>query len=141
MDSNQGTDPTTADQNNTAGANDTNLKDGEILPGLSYQDLLNKDLIELMGSTDMPEAQKNEQYEKMLATIKSRVLGQLVKKMTEDQFNRFQKALQEKNEAEVNTIIEETKIDVPKLYAEEAILYKLQMVSLMRQKDQNTKEE
>lgn len=141
MDSNIGTDTNATGQNNVAGANDTNLKDGEILPGLSYQDLLNKDLIELMGSTDMPEDQKNQEYEKMLATIKSRVLGQLVKQMTEDQFNRFQKALQEKNENEVNTIIEETKIDVPKLYAEEAILYKLQMVSLMRQKDQNTKEE
>lgn len=105
-------------------------------------DILTKDILELLGAEKMTAAEKATIYNKMLQTIQNRILVRIVDALTEEQYAEFKKILEENNEEKFAEFYQKTGLDLAQLYAEEALLYKIEIVNLVdNSSDQNDQKE
>lgn len=93
--------------------------------------ILDKDLLDLMGVANMPDNEKAELYQKMAATIQDRVLLRVDDALDEDGRKQFGEIIDTGDQAKTNEFLTSKGIDVPKLLVQEAMLYKLEMMSLL----------
>lgn len=98
------------------------------------KDILDKDLLELMGAKDMPEDKKAELYEKMAKTVQDRAVARIDDQLDEQGRAEFIKLIDEGDKVKVEEYLRSKNIDVAKLLIEEAIIYKTQMMSMLKQK-------
>jgi|GEM_PF-2308739 len=114
----------------TAGAAQTPPPSNFFLPGISYDDFIQKDILDLMGAQDMPSEQKAELYESMVATIQDRVILRLLEMMSDDDYAELENSVDVKDATKFGEIIQRNNIDLPQVFAEEALTYKIEMVNL-----------
>lgn len=93
---------------------------------------LNADILKLMGAENMPAEQKDRIYQKMMDTIQNRVLLQLVDSLSEEQYQEFKQIIEKNDEEEFAVFAQKAGINLSQLYAEEALLYKIEMVNLIK---------
>lgn len=122
--------PVTASTNNNAVQDD-----------FPVEDYLNKDILEMMGVEDLPNDKKEEIYNKMMSTIHERVMARVVDSLSEEQFAKLKEILKENSEEKFAQFAEETGIDLPQIYSEEALIYKIEMVNLVKNSKNDNKEE
>ncbi len=96
----------------------------------SVDDIINKDVLELMGAQNMPEAQKNELYNQMLRTIQNRVIAKVGEMLDEKDMDEWDKLAKESDPAKANQFLESKSIDVEQLMLQESLAYKAQMVAM-----------
>lgn len=96
------------------------------------QDILTKDILELIGADNMADEDKAEIYNKMMETIHNRVMARLFDMFTEEQFEKLKQILKSNNEEGFEKLVQETGIDIPQIYSQEALLYKVEMVNLLK---------
>lgn len=99
---------------------------------INYQDpadLIDKDIFELMGIKNAPEETKKEITDNMMATIQNRVMARILDKLDEEQVKEFEKLVDTGKEEEINKYLEEKGINVAQLSAEEALLYKTELLN------------
>lgn len=116
------------DSNNQAG----NI--GSILPNISTDDLINKDIFELMGAEKIPEATKNDLMNKMLQIIQGRVMDRIIEMLSEDDYKDLVVALDKNDSAAVTRIMIQNKINPTELFTEEAALLKIEFANITNQK-------
>ena len=100
------------------------------LPGISYDEFLEKDILDLMGVRDMPDDQKAELYDTMVATIQDRIILKLLEMMSDEDYNDLQNSVDVKDATKFEQIIQRNHVDLPQIFAEEALAYKIEMVNL-----------
>ena len=131
---NQGQSNLVADTDNgvnvidNASAGDTSsLSSGDT----STEDILNKDILELMGAKNMPEEKKQELYQKMMETIKNRAMQRAVSSISEADKALFNQIVEQGEKAPIENFLRERNIDIKKLMVQEAVYYKIEMKEMV----------
>ena len=95
-------------------------------------DILNKDILELMGAKDMPEEQKQALYKKMLQTIQNRVIARIARELAPADNAHWQKLAETGDQKKMADFLNSKGIDINKLMFQEAVLYKTELVELSK---------
>jgi hypothetical protein len=98
---------------------------------LSYDDIIDKDILELMGAKDMTPEEKEETYKKMLETIQNRVFARIGDVIKDEDVEEMRKAIEKGDKTEYLTFLKSKGVNLEKIYAEEALIYKIEMVDLI----------
>jgi len=129
-------------QNTTADANTIVApKNNYFLPGITFDDFVDKSIIDLLGLKKMAPAEQDKLIKTMMDTIQSRVEGRIINTLADDEFTKMKAALNNKDEEMFFEIIKRSNIDIEALYAEEALLYKIELVNMVQQSNLASKEE
>jgi hypothetical protein len=94
--------------------------------------IFDQDLLDLMGASNMPPEQKADLYEKISNTIQDRVLLRVDDALDEDGRKQFGQIIDTGDQAKTNEFLTSKGLNIPKLLIEEAVLYKLEMMSLLK---------
>jgi hypothetical protein len=94
--------------------------------------IFDQDLLDLMGASNMPPEQKADLYEKMANTIQDRVLLRIDDALDEEGRHQFAKIIDTGDHEKTNEFLISKGLNIPKLLIEEAVLYKLEMMSLLK---------
>ena len=97
-------------------------------------EIMDKDILDLMGAQNMTPEEKEELYQKMIETIEMRVLARVDDQLSDQDVEQIKKAVEEKNKDAFFQVLTAKGIDVDKIYAEEALVYKFEMIELMNNK-------
>lgn len=102
------------------------------LDDLSYEEIVDKDIIELLGAQDFSDEEKGLLYEKMLETIRTRMMIRFDNTLTEEEKEKFKEIANINSGESINQFMEEKGFDVDKVMTEEAIKYKIELVASMK---------
>lgn len=97
------------------------------------QDVLDKDLLELLGAKNMPDEQKQELYLKMAHTVENRVIARIDDKLDDTSREEFVKLIDAGDKAKVEDFLRSKGMDIAKMMVEEALMYKMEITSLAKQ--------
>ena len=97
---------------------------------ISYQDILNKDVLELLGASELPTEQKAVMYQKMLGILQNRVIMRIDDLLDEADTEGWKQAVDTGNMQTMQEFLESKAIDFPQLLVEEAVLLKSELVDL-----------
>ena len=112
-----------------------------IFGSIAPEDFLDKDILDLMGAKDMSEDEKSEIYSKMMDTIEQRVLARMIEELTDEEYEELKTILAEKSEEKFADFAKKIDLNLTTMFAEEALMYKIEMVNLINMPKQNQKEE
>lgn len=101
---------------------------------LTYDDVINKDILELMGVADLSDKAKKPLYQKMLSTIQNRVIARISDKLNDSEISELRKLLDTGDQKALNDFFAKKGIDLPKLMLEEALIYKTELATLAQGK-------
>ena len=110
------------------------------LPGITYDDFIDKSLFDLLDLGEMPQGEQDEVIGKIMETIQSRVVSRILDILSDLDFEKMKSALELKNEEEFFQIISKNNIDVPQIWGEEALYYKIELVDLVKGNKKNSEE-
>lgn len=99
---------------------------------VTYEDILNKDILELMGAKDLPEEKRQELYQKMLDTIQNRVIARIADQLPDADMDQFKQIADTGDQQKMSDFLKEKDIDLAKLMLQEALIYKTEMVNLAK---------
>lgn len=105
----------------------SNLIDEENL-----KDLLEKDLLELIGGADLPPEKKQELYTKMAQTVQNRAIARIYDRLSEEEGKELDRAIDSGDKNKVDEFLKIRNLDITSLLAQEAIIYKTEMVELFK---------
>ena len=96
------------------------------------KNILDKDLLELMGAKNMPDEEKAALYEKMAQTVQDRVLLRVDDLLDEEGQKEFVSIIDTGDQEKTNQFLLGKNINVPQLIIQEAMLYKMEMMSILK---------
>ncbi len=99
---------------------------------ISYDDIINKDILELMGAKNLPEEKKKELYTKILETIQNRTIAKIAQMLSDDDLENWRKIADTKDKTRMNEFLNSKSIDLTKMMTEEAIIYKLELYEISK---------
>lgn len=99
---------------------------------LTENDLLSKDILELMGAGDMPQEQKRNLYTKMMETINNRVIDRIAAELTPADREQWKTLAEGGDQAKMVHFFETHNIDPNALMLQEAMLYKAELTELVK---------
>jgi hypothetical protein len=99
---------------------------------IDYRQVLDADLLELLGAENLSEEDRQKVYETAVQTIENRVLARVVDELTDEDLEAWEK-IPETDKAALKQFLDERGIDLAKLYVAEAIQYKSEIASLTHQ--------
>jgi hypothetical protein len=99
---------------------------------INYRQVLDADLLELLGAENISQEDRQKVYETAIKTIENRVLARVVDELTDEDLEAWEKIPETDAEA-LKRFLDERGIDLAKLYAAEAIQYKAEIASLTHQ--------
>ncbi|PJC65732.1 hypothetical protein CO019_01175 [Candidatus Berkelbacteria bacterium CG_4_9_14_0_2_um_filter_42_30] len=123
---------TTTQKQNVSNQNATSGKGKNVIEGM-YGELLEKDILELMGVDNLPDKEKEELYKKMLETILNRVVLRLDTQISDEEVEKLKEITDKKDKEGFFKFFQDKGIDIKSIFAEEAALYKVEMVALTSQ--------
>ncbi len=130
------------DSSNTRDANSIVApKNNYFLPGITFDEFVDKSIIDLLGLEKMAPAEQDKLIKTMMDTIQSRVEGRIINTLSDDEFAKVKASINNKDEEEFFEVIKKSDIDIEALYAEEALLYKIELVNMVQQSNIGSKEE
>lgn len=89
-------------------------------------DLINKDILDILGLSKIEEKKKDELREKIVATVENRVLRRITDELEKNnKFDDFEKLIAE--DKSVDEFLSENGISPERIFAEEAISYKAKL--------------
>lgn len=91
-----------------------------------YKDLVEKDLFELMGFTNLSTEKRNQLTKAALETISERAIARILDQVTDQ--DKFSQITENQNFEQIVAYLKSINIDVEKLFSEEALIYKNEMV-------------
>lgn len=95
--------------------------------GLSYGDIVRKDILELMGFTTLSEERKQALYDKIERGIDNRVAARIFDALTEEERAQYQKLTDESKFEEAGQLLQSKGIDAKKWVLEETIIMKMEL--------------
>jgi len=118
-----------ANTTNDASAGDTSSLSSD---DTSTEDILNKDILELMGAKNMPEEKKQELYQKMMETVQNRVIGKVADMLEGENLEKFKELAQAQKKLELEEFLKSQGINLSKVMLQEALFYKTEMAELSK---------
>lgn len=103
----------------------------------TYEDIINKDILELMGVSNIPEEKKRELYTKMIETIENRAINQIANMLSEKDTEEWKKIAETKDKQKEDQFLKSKNIDLVQIMLNQTLLYKAEMVDLIKQRGQN----
>jgi hypothetical protein len=110
-------------------------KGKEIFPGVSYDDLIEGDIFTLLGVSEMAPEDKKETLKNMVETIKGRVMVRIDEELSDEEALELKDVALKGDEKGFQELMKKTGIDTQKLFAEEALIYKLQLVDMVKNEE------
>lgn len=105
------------------------------------QDLLDKDVLSLIGGENLPQEKKEELYQKMAQTIENRVIARIDDSLNEEEKAQWLQIIDSNDKVKMEQFLREKNIDVAKMMVEEALIYKTEITSLFEQSKVDTASE
>ena len=99
---------------------------------VNVDDLLDKDIFELLGIENAGEDRKEEIFNRMIQTVNMRVATRIASMLTQEEATKFQDLAESGNADALAEFLTEKDIDLPNLVAEEATRYRVEMVTLVK---------
>lgn len=99
---------------------------------VSYEDILNKDILDLMGAKDMAEDKKQDLYTKMFQTIQNRVIARISDALSDEDVAEWQKISESQDNQQIENFLKTRGIDLAQLMLQEALSYKSEMIALAK---------
>lgn len=96
----------------------------------TYQDILEKDVLELMGAKDMAEDKKQNLYSKILETVQNRAIARISDQLSEQDFVQWQQVAESKDQQKMQDFLKSHDIDLSKIMLQEALVYKIELTEL-----------
>lgn len=115
-------------------------KNSTLIGGIPMSDVIDKDILELLGVQKISEEERNKLYKKMLESIQNRVIARIDDKLNDSEREEFKKMLDDKNDKKINDWLKSKNIEIAKMLIEEAVIYKTELLSLAQAADQTTKQ-
>lgn len=104
-----------------------------IIDDKNLQDLLDRDTLELIGGENLPEEKKQELYQKMAGTVQNRVIARIYDHLSEEEGKEFDQVIDQNDNKKIDEFLKGKNIDVISLLAQEAIVYKTEILALFEQ--------
>lgn len=105
----------------------TNLVDEKNL-----KELLEKDLLDLIGGGDLPQEKKQELYTKMAETVQNRAIARIYDQLSEDEGKELDGLIDSGDNNKVDDYLKTKNLDITSLLTQEAVILKAEMVELFR---------
>jgi hypothetical protein len=96
--------------------------------GFSYDDILKKDILELMGFTDLPQNKREEMHRKIQEAIENRVAARIYDALEPEERDKYEEMLKLGSNDEAYEYLISRDIDAVKWLAEETIAMKVELV-------------
>ena len=96
------------------------------------KDILDKDLLELLGAKNMSDEDMATMYEKMAMTVQDRVMLRIYDALSNEERGEFATIVDSGDVSKTHDFLLGKDINVPKLLVQEAVLYKLEIMSLLK---------
>lgn len=96
-------------------------------------DVLNGDIFALLGLTGMSDEDKADLLKTMLDTIETRVVARIDDTLTDEDAEEWKQIVDANDQAQNQAFLAKHDIDLPKLYATEALIYKAEMLDLTKE--------
>lgn len=122
-----------SDTTNASKVPDIDVKDRDkiesLLPdGISYEDLIQKDVLELMGFTNLEQSKKDDLHKKIQTTIENRVAARILDMLSEEDQEKYDKIIEVGDSEEGFEFLISRDIDAAEYMAEEMILMKIELL-------------
>ena len=98
---------------------------------ISYEDILEKDIMELLEIQDIPDENKKEIYQKLYETVENRAILRVDHEISEADFGEWKKMLESGDRDEADAFLKKRDIDIQRILIEETALLKAQLVFLL----------
>ena len=95
--------------------------------GLSYGDIIRKDILELMGFTTLSEDRKKALYDKIERGVDNRVAGRIFDALNESDRAEYQRLTDGEKFEEAGQFLQSKGIDAKKWVLEETIIMKMEL--------------
>ena len=103
-------------------------------------DLWGKDIFALLGLENAPEEKKKEILDNMTATINNRVLARVMDQLDENELKEYEDLLDQKDDQKIIDFLKSKDIDMMQYAAEEAMIYKMEIINLAQDDTAGAKE-
>lgn len=97
------------------------------------QDILNKDILELIGAQNLPDDKKKQLYQKMLETIQNRSITRILDQLSDNDAEEFKTILDSGDQPKADQFLKSKGIDIRQIMLQESIIYKTEMTELSKQ--------
>lgn len=101
-----------------------------LIDDVNTNEILDKDIFELMGVKNMSDDQKAQVFQQMLDTIQNRVIARIEDEIPESDREAWLTMLATKDNAKIDAFLKERNIDVKTLMIQEALIYKTEMTAM-----------
>lgn len=98
------------------------LKDGD-----TFDDILKKDILELMGFTELTDEKRAELHKKVEDGIERRIAVRILDALTEEDSVKYDEMLQREQNEEAKKFLDEKGISLEKITSQEIIMMKLEL--------------
>lgn len=104
--------------------------EGNMADDVSYDDIITKDIFDLMGAKNMSEEDKKNLYTKILETIQNRVVARMADKLTDADTEKWLEVKKTNDKKKMNQFWTSKGIDINKLFLQEALIYKVELAQI-----------
>lgn len=115
---------------------DSNQTTSNLFSDEEIQDLIQKDILDLMGMEGLTEEKRVELYAKMLNTVEERVIMRIDDALDEPGREELKQLLETGTKEKFDEFLKTKNISLEKLFAEEALIYKTELMSLLKAANQ-----
>ncbi|MCX6811667.1 MAG: DUF5663 domain-containing protein [Candidatus Berkelbacteria bacterium] len=102
------------------------------------QELVDKNIFELLDLKDAPEDKKKEIMDNMMQTVQNRVLSRILDALSDEDLKEFDKLTAENKTEEINKFLDGKGVNLAQISAEEALNYKTEIINQMAARDEKT---
>jgi len=103
-------------------------------------DLWDKDIFTLLGLENAPEDKKKEILDNMTKTINNRVMARVLDMLDDESLKTFDQLLGTNDDQQINDFLKSKEVDLMEVTAQEALLYKTEILNLGKADDNAAKE-
>lgn len=105
----------------------------DLIDEQNLKELLDKDLLELIGGANLPPEKKQELYTKMAETVQNRAIARIYDKLSEAEGKQLDQLIDQDEKNKIDEFLKTKGIDITSLLVQEAIIYKSEMLELFKQ--------
>lgn len=100
---------------------------------INYQEIIEKDILELLGAKNMKPEQKRDLYTKMTEKVQERVMVKIHDALSAEDRKEWLKILDSKDQKKADKFLFDRGLEIPKMLIEEALIMKTELAELAKE--------